>query len=182
MDGAILLDNLELGSVERFENIAVVPVFRDGGVRECRMTLDQALEKVGFTVTDHGPQYHVAIENGLENDVFIAGGTTLEGASQNRAAVYPGMVAAGSKVEQFPVHCVEQGCNTGSGSTFTKSSAILIASARSGTAPQSNDQRTTWTQIGDTIMSLGSRTGTSDYVSADRQTDLGAYLQFFGEP
>jgi len=134
-----------------------------------------------FAVLDKGPQNHVVIDNGLDEEVFIAAGATFEGTSQNRAAVYPGVIAAKSRVEGFPVHCIERGCGTGE-TRFKISTSILIASARSGTTPGVEDQTRTWTTISDTQRSLGTFARTEDYAEVDRQINVEDFIQFFRKP
>ncbi len=195
------LEGLVLGEVRSYKNIGVVPVLGKDRVQEELRTLDQVLRnepsrkefslrapltslfgKRRFSVTESHEQDSVLIDNALDYPVFIAGGMTFEGETQHRAALYPAVIQARSGVLKFPVHCVEQNKPLSEkGTRFTRSSSIVLASARTG----NQDQKRTWdtvTRLSGFSQSRERRAASFDYVSLVQGVDLGAYLKAFGEP
>jgi hypothetical protein len=172
-----VLKDYEIGDIIVYRNLAFAPIFGEN-VSEPMKTLDEVLGTKGFDAVDQGHQNDIEVTNKLREPVFIPAGATFEGRSQNRAAVYPAVIDAKLTIERFPVHCVDRYCPTRADSPFSRSSAILMASARTGVS-----QQDTWTSIDVTATSIhmGERES-RDFVYVSNQANLEEYSDKLGKP
>lgn len=170
--------NNQLGEVERYKNLALVRIFGDDIFRDEVLVLDEALKTGQFTVSEATPMQVNALEarSTLEKIVFIAGGMTVEGDTQNRAVQFPSLVPARSRTA-LSVRCVERGQPTREGTRFKSSTTIVTASARTGDV----SQQRTWGTVSLSRQSVGAQTKTDDYVSVAQSAGLDDYLQAFGK-
>lgn len=169
--------NNQLGGVERYKNLALVRVFGDDIFRDDVLLLDEALQTGQFTVSEATPMQVNTLEarSTLGKTVFIAGGMTVEGDTQNRAVQFPSLIPARSRAT-LSVRCVERGQPTREGTHFRSSTTIVTAAARTGDV----SQQRTWGTVSISRDSVGAQTRTDDYVSVAQSAGLEDYLGAFG--
>ena len=169
--------NNQVGDVERYKNLALVRFFGDDIFRDDVLLLDEALQTGQFTVSEVTPMRVDALEakSTLERTVFIAGGMTVEGDTQNRAVQFPYFIPARSKAT-LSVRCVERGQPTQAGTHFRSSTTIVTAAARTGDV----SQQRTWGTVSIIRDSVRAQTKTEDYVSVAQGAGLEDYLGAFG--
>lgn len=170
--------NNQLGEVERYKNLALVRVFGDDIFRDDVLLLDEALQTGQFTVSEANPMRVGTLEarSTLGRTVFIAGGMTVEGDTQNRAVQFPSLIPARSRAT-LSVRCVERGQPTQEGTRFRSSTTIVTAAARTGDV----SQQRTWGTVSVSRDSVGAQTRTEDYVSVAQSAGLDDYLLHFGK-
>ena len=178
--GDLIDESVRIMSFTEYQNLAFAPILGFERTNN-RVTLDCAIKTDEFVVEEIGRVNSLRINNHLSDEVFIASGMTFEGASQNRAAIYPAIIPAHTEIDRFPVHCVEQFQGLlGSGSRYKDSTTIVIASARSGVT--AHEQEHTWSTINDTMTRLGAASHTQDYTSIQKAPKVDEYLSIFGQP
>jgi len=195
---------LELGDVERCGNLNFVRVYGKDVFQRDLLTLDEAFqteqrpdllaravsslqrkptEPRTFTSIESDRVERLLVYNGLDVEVFIAGGMIFEGKSQNRASQFPVIIPPRSGEIRLPVRCAEHGQGLISGSSYVRSTTILPVSSRSGRVQQDR----TWSTIQNTMTSTGIHhraAPTEDYVTVAREArkDLTEYLAALGTP
>ncbi len=185
-------DIKELGKVESYQNLALVRLFGEDRFSDKFLTLDEVIGDDRFVAREKGEVNHITLQNGLERKVFIASGMTLEGGTQNRAAVYPFIIPPRSGIIDIPVHCIEHHQGLVGGKAFRRSSTILMASARTtettGSRIRGTSQTRTWEGIRNATLTFGAERGnaTEDYVTtmgvaSAPGTGLPEYLAAIGE-
>ena len=89
---------VEISDVVQSSNLAVARLYADDSFGDEVVLLDKAMkteqETGKFSVTETDEVQSLRIINGLDERVFIAGGSVIEGDSQNRMVLYPTMIPA----------------------------------------------------------------------------------------
>lgn len=105
------LTSLELGDLQVFENMGVIPLFSPVKGGPAYLTLKEALEegvlRVG-EVDEGGSVPELKVENRGEKPVLLLDGEELAGAKQNRVLNTSILVPAKSQLV-IPVSCTEAG-------------------------------------------------------------------------
>jgi len=168
---------IEIGDVRRHNSLAVARIYAKDKFSEEVTTIDKAIKTNDFSVDETGIIGTLKIVNRLDANVFIACGSLVEGASQNRYSLYPSLIMPHTSV-QLPVNCAEQrqGLLRGSRGTYQKSSTIVMPSIRGG----DDGQDISWTRIMNTTSILDRMTPSRDYSFAEKNTNLADYISAIG--
>ncbi len=187
------LDNLRTGPVQRFERMAVVPLFGPGG-GPMYLTLPEACADHLLTVTevsDQGAVPRLRAENRADLPILLLDGEELIGAKQNRV-VNATILLPAQSVTAIPVSCTEQGRWDYTSPEFNDSGVVLshslrahqsrdIAQSLAARGDYTGDQGRLWTEIDD----LHERSGTDSPTRAmrdafeARRTPIESYVGAF---
>ncbi|HDL63756.1 MAG TPA: hypothetical protein ENH12_00030 [Proteobacteria bacterium] len=188
------LGSLELGKLQVFENMAVIPLFTDIGEGPEYITMKEALQQDLVTVTEASaggsvPELRVINEGDIP--ILLLDGEELSGAKQNRILNTTILIKEKSETI-IPVSCTEQGRWSYASRDFKDSGNIVYASARvdklksvSYSLRQGfdfrSDQGEVWENVAEAASCLGSSSPTEAMkdIYEDRQRDLNDYLDSF---
>jgi hypothetical protein len=172
------LGSLQIGEVQQFKNLAMVPVVSDYDDGLGYITLGEALG-VGLIeireVSEGGSVPELRVVNRAGKMVLILDGEELVGAKQNRIVNTTILVAAGAEIV-IPVSCVEQGRWTYKSDVFSSKQRVMSPSIRQvkardvnaslrSTGQYRSDQSAIWQEVA----GLASRRGA---VSESMDMDL----------
>jgi hypothetical protein len=188
------LQHLAPGTMQTFQNMAVVPLTTAlVGDREY-VTLNEAMEKGFMTITEideSGSVPELNVVNSSEHQIFLMDGEELAGAKQNRVLNTSILLKERSETT-IPVSCTELGRWAYTSGDFHDSGAVMASRARSsklravsgslrGGRGHTSDQGQIWSEI-DAMHAVG---GTSSPTRAMRdiytqkEEDLGGYRKSF---
>lgn len=188
------LSNVQLGEVQTFENMTIIPVFVSGESEIEYISLSQALEQGLVTITEvdqSGSVPNLKVINNSDQWVLILDGEEIVGAKQNRTLNTSILIDKKSELV-IPVSCTEQGRWHYTSREFSHSNAIMSQRARTtkshsvyrsllaGTG-HTSDQGQVWSDIA----ALHRRAGSSSETHAMRDVytakseELNQYLQAF---
>ncbi|MCL5097997.1 MAG: hypothetical protein M1608_10815 [Candidatus Omnitrophica bacterium] len=169
------LQSIQLGKVQSYKNIAIVPLLApaDGKFKYC--TLGEALNRrdVAITeVTDAGSVPELMVINRGKNPVLLVDGEELAGAKQNRVLNTSILLKEVSETK-IPVSCTEQGRWSYASKTFSASGNVMAYRSRSrktravqrsleASAGHRSDQGEVW----DGVAELQAKAGASSPTSA----------------
>lgn len=162
------LASLQLGEVQQFKNLAMVPIVSDYDDGLVYITLGEALGARSIEireVSEGGSVPELRVVNRAGKMVLILDGEVLVGAKQNRIVNTTILVAADAEIV-IPVSCIEQGRWTYKSDVFSSKQRIMSASIRKAKARDVNaslrsdgqyrsDQSTIWHMVSE----LASRRG-----------------------
>jgi len=188
------IGGLELGELQEFENMAVIPVFTGMGEGPEYITMKEALKLDLLTITEAsigGSVPELRVINGGDIPILLLDGEELSGAKQNR--ILNTTILIKEKAETIiPVSCTEQGRWAYASREFKDSGNIVHSSARvdkmksvsfslSQKASFMSDQGEVWENVAKAASSLGSSspTGAMKDMYEERQGDLNDYLDSF---
>ncbi len=188
------LTSLELGDLQVFENMGVIPLFSPVKGGPAYLTLKEALEegvlRVG-EVDEGGSVPELKVENRGEKPVLLLDGEELAGAKQNRVLNTSILVPAKSQLV-IPVSCTEAGRWHYETRYFEDSDNVLVHSVRSRKAQTvtesleryaefHSDQAQVWDEIDRVAEKAGvhSPTGAIRDVIQARGKELEEYLEAF---
>jgi hypothetical protein len=126
------LGSLQLGAVQQFKNLTMVPVVSDYDDGLGYITLGEALGAGSIEireVSEGGSVPELRVINGAGKMVLILDGEELVGAKQNRIVNTTILVAAGCEIV-IPVSCVEQGRWTYKSDVFSSKQRMMSPSIR----------------------------------------------------
>jgi hypothetical protein len=126
------LGSLQLGEVQQFKNLAMVPVVSDYDDGLGYITLGEALGVGSIEireVSEGGSVPELRVVNRAGMMVLILDGEELVGAKQNRIVNTSILVAAGCEIV-IPVSCVEQGRWTYKSDVFSSKQRVMSPSIR----------------------------------------------------
>lgn len=186
--------NLQLGEVQTFENMTIIPVF----VSEDRdieyISLSQALEQGSVTITEvdqSGSVPNLKVINNSDQWVLILDGEEIVGAKQNRTLNTSILIDKKSELV-IPVSCTEQGRWQYTSREFSHSNAIMSQRARIMKSHSvyrsllagrghSSDQHQVWSDIAELHRKAGSssRTQAMKDVYTAKSEELDKYLHAF---
>jgi len=188
------LESIELGEMQEFRNMRVVPLWTafEGGPEY--LTLGGALEQGVLSVTEvshSGSVPELKVTNNAESCVFLLDGEELAGAKQNR--VLNTSILLGRKSETIiPVSCTEQGRWSDASGGFYDSGVVMSPALRmrkarsvSTSLERSRDYASDQAEVWDDVAELSVRarayspTGAMRDVFKARQSDLDDYLKAF---
>lgn len=132
MFDSIGLKDLELGEARTFENITMIPLFREAKTAVDYIALDEALDLGQIEITevnDSGSVPNLSVINKGERSVLIVDGEEIIGAKQNRV-VNTSLLLLGNTTTTIPVSCTEQGRWRHVSPKFNKSDTVLNREAR----------------------------------------------------
>jgi hypothetical protein len=172
------LGSLQVGEVQLFKNLAMVPVISDYEDGLGYITLGEALGAGSIEireVSEGGSVPELRVVNRAGKMVLILDGEELVGAKQNRIVNTTILIAAGSEIV-IPVSCVEQGRWTYKSDAFSSKQRMMSPSIRQvkakdvsaslrSTGRYRSDQSAIWQEVA----GLASRRGA---VSESMDMDL----------
>jgi hypothetical protein len=172
------LGSLQLGEIQQFKNLTMVPVVSDYDDGLGYITLGEALGAGSIEireVSEGGSVPELRVVNRAGKIVLILDGEELVGAKQNRIVNTTILVAAGCEIV-IPVSCVEQGRWTYKSDVFSSKQRVMSPSIRQVKARDVNaslrstgryrsDQSAIWQEVA----GLASRRGA---VSESMDMDL----------
>ena len=190
----VYLGSLQLGEVQLFKNLAMVPVVSDYDDGLGYITLGEALSAESIEireVSEGGSVPELRVVNRAGKMVLILDGEELVGAKQNRIVNTTILVAADTEIV-IPVSCVEQGRWNYKSHVFSSKQRVMSPSIRQVKARDVNaslrstgryrsDQSAIWEEVA----GLASRRGAvSDSMDMDHVFDKEApvikeYLEGF---
>jgi len=132
MFDSIGLKDLELGEARTFENITMVPLYRETKPTLDYISLDEALEQKQIDITEvneAGSVPNLNVINKGKRSVLIVDGEEIIGAKQNRV-VNTSLLLLGETTTTIPVSCTEQGRWHHVSPKFSKSDTVLNREAR----------------------------------------------------
>lgn len=188
------LSELELGPLQHFRNMGIIPLFTPANGSPTYVTMQEALDKELLRVTEvdkGGSVPELRVVNDAADRVLLIDGEELIGAKQNRV-VNTSILLEEKSEAIIPVSCTEQGRWDYSSDRFASSQAFLPCEARKKkTASVStslnlgkehaSDQMGVWSDIGDMMARSDSSSATSamaDVFDA-KMAELEEYLKAF---
>lgn len=189
-----LLADIELGEMQRHENMAVFPITLTGDGSPDYLTLREALEEAVIEVRERsrdGSVNELRLENQADRPVLLLDGEELAGAKQNRVLIATILVASRTGIT-IPVNCTEAGRWSYVSESFSDSghhmsphlrlnTYMTLAHNLGGGGGYRADQRATWDGIGDMSRRLHRSSPTSamrDYYEQSGD-DLKDYREAF---
>jgi len=188
------ISNLQLGEVQSFENMAVIPIFAAENRDVEYISLRKALEQGSFViseVTESGSVPNLKVTNHSDQLVLILDGEEIVGARQNRT-LNTSVLIDKNKEMVIPVSCTEHGRWHYTSSKFSLSDVIMSQKARSSKsfsvhasllrgAGYKSDQGKVWSEIDELQQKTGSHSPTSAMkdVFTAKSVELDQYLQAF---
>ncbi len=188
------LSKLELGKVQQFKNMTVVPLLSSINNSPKYLTLKEALEKKLLTVTEvseGGAVPELKVVNKAKTSVLLLDGEELVGAKQNRVLNTSILLKKQSETV-IPVSCTEQGRWSYTSDEFADSGVVLSPRMREAKAAAVSasldvsetyqaDQQAVWEDIEEMSDQAAARspTGAMKHIYESRVTDLDSYLKAF---
>ena len=132
------LGNLELGRVQKYKNMAIVPLIKQGKKSELEYKLlSEAIDDSSFVIKEanmYGSVNNLTAYVESDEDILVLKGEYVVGGKQNRMITVNALIDKDAGKINIPVHCVEHGrWNYGApGFEDFKSKEILSADIRSG--------------------------------------------------
>ena len=188
------VQQLNPGTVQTFQNMAVMPLTTDIEADHQYITLNEAMENGALKITEvdeSGSIPELKVVNSSEHQILLLDGEELVGAKQNR--VLNTSILLRQKSETIiPVSCTEMGRWAYTSETFSESGAIMARTARSnklrtvsdsldaGMGP-SSDQAAVWSDISAMHMAADTSSPTSAMrdMYTEKNEELGSYAQAF---
>ncbi len=171
------LESVELGEMQSFENLDIIPLHVGNGHALPYLLLSDAIEAGVLEVTEvdeSGDVPHLKVINKADKPVLILAGDELIGAKQNRIVNITIIVPAAADLV-MPVSCVERGRWNYRSRTFAagrKASFLLRREATRGVRQNvrergeyASDQGGVWSEVDKLNISMGARSPT-DAMSA----------------
>ncbi|OGP90112.1 MAG: hypothetical protein A2157_17390 [Deltaproteobacteria bacterium RBG_16_47_11] len=196
MDQIIInfLSELELGELQTFKNMAIIPLFSSMNHTPQYLSLGEAMGKGLLTITEvnqAGAVPELKVVNKADIPVLLLDGEELAGAKQNR--VLNTTILLMEKSETIiPVSCTEQGRWDYATSAFAESGNIMNQMLRAKnissvhlSLKEAMSYRGNQREVWDGIQELSaeakvqSRTGAMRDVYEDKKADLDGYLKAF---
>jgi O-acetyl-ADP-ribose deacetylase (regulator of RNase III) len=188
------LSGLELGKLQTYKNMGIIPLFPSGNGGPAYATLQEAIEQELVVVTEIGQAGRVPelkVTNISDQLILLLDGEELIGAKQNRVLNTSILLEPHSEMV-IPVSCTEQGRWAYTSAAFSHSRHMMSHGVRSGKSHtvteslrsgrgHSSDQRYVWAEIDRLHRQVGTSSPTHALRDAyvDRAPDLDAYLQAF---
>lgn len=188
------LSDLELGPMQTFDNMTVVPLCTHLATEPTYSMLSEALAEDQVTVTevdDSGSVPDIKVHNHSDRLVLLLSGEELEGAKQNRVLNTTILIKGSSEII-VPVSCTEQGRWSAHSEHFSHSGVSMDPKLRSKVSDHvsynlvasgvyESDQTTVWNEI-ETInycLDTSSETGAMHDAYKQRSSDLDHYVDAF---
>ena len=188
------ISNLQLGEVQTFENMAIIPIFISENIDIEYISLSQALEQGSLVIAEvdqSGSVPNLKVINQSDQLVLILDGEEIVGAKQNRILNTSILIDKKSELV-IPVSCTEVGRWQYTSREFSASNVIMSQKARSMKSHSvydsllegkgyRSDQSQVWSNIEELQRKAGSTSHTSamkDVFTAKGQ-ELDKYLQAF---
>jgi hypothetical protein len=185
---------LELGELQHFGNMGVLPLLSSVDGSPDYLTLKEALEQRKLKITEvseGGSVTELKVKNEADIPVLLLDGEEVVGAKQNR--VLNTSILLGEKEETvIPVSCTEQGRWAYSSKEFSDSGTVMSSKIRSikvDTVSKSldssqeyrSDQGAVWDAINEqsAVADAPSETGAMRQVFEAKKKDLDEYLKAF---
>ena len=154
------LNSLELGNIQVFKNMAIVPLYTPVEEGPEYLTLQEALDQQVLKITEldkSGSVPELKVTNTAAEYVLLLDGEELMGAKQNRVLNTTILLKPNSETV-IPVSCTEQGRWAYSSAAFSSSGHIMAQRLRSSKARSvhgslremrghRSDQREVWAEI-----------------------------------
>lgn len=188
------LSKLQLGEVQTFENMTIIPVFVSESGEVEYISLSQALERGSVTITEvdqSGSVPNLKVINNSDQWVLILDGEEIVGAKQNRTLNTSILIDKKSELV-IPVSCTEQGRWQYTSREFSHSDVMMAQKARTMKSHSvyrsllagrghSSDQRQVWSDIAELHREAGSSSPTHAMrdVYTARHEELEKYVQAF---
>jgi len=184
------LDNLELGRVQRYKNMAIVPLIKQGKKSELEYKLlSEAIDDSSFVIKEanmYGSVNNLTAYVESDEPILILKGEYVVGGKQNRMITVNALIDKDAGKINIPVHCVEHGrWNYGKYDyEGFRSQEILSADIRSGISKcfsGSVGQSGTWNQVADYLSKTGVHSGSQDFgkIYTDRRKEMGEFVKAF---
>jgi hypothetical protein len=188
------LSKIELGEMQRHNNIAVMPLFIKGGGKIGYLTLKEAMDKKAISVhevSEGGSVPELVVDVNDEVNVLILDGEELFGAKQNRV-LNTSVLLWGKSRFTVPVSCTERGRWHHISKSFRDSGNVAsydIRMAKNISVSHNlrskmgycSDQGEVWASISDLQMKakVMSATGAMRDVYESKKIELDGYLKMF---
>ena len=189
-----LLETIEIGELQTFKNMSVVPLKVAGRSGLEYLTLRQGFEQGVLTVqeiSEAGAVPELSVVNKGILHILLLDGEEIRGAKQNRVLNTSVLVAPGAKTV-IPVSCTEQGRWNYTSKVFDDSGVLMARSIRTSKQASvtrnvrqskrfASDQGEVWEQVACLHQDLGtsSRTGAMRDAYELKKADLEDYTQAF---
>ena len=188
------LSNVQLGEVQTFENMTVIPVFVSEASEIEYISLSQALEHGSVTITEvdqSGSVPNLKVINHSDQWVLILDGEEIIGAKQNRTLNTSILIDKNSELV-IPVSCTEQGRWQYTSREFSHSNVMMSQRARNTKSHSvhrslqagrghTSDQHQVWSDIATLHREAGSSSPTHAMrdVYTAKNKELDKYLEAF---
>jgi len=160
------IGSLEVGRVQSYKNMEVVPLFTDKKSSLDYIVLDQAMKRKGFSIEETGNVNNLEAYNNTNKDVLIIKGEYMVGGKQNRMMTRSALIKKkrGKKHVNLPVHCIEQGRWNTPGEFY--GGKVAAAGMRHGLTKESSGERgqhATWENVSYNLKSTNVNSSTSNF-------------------
>lgn len=188
------LEAIELGEMQEFKNMGVVPLLVSKEAGPKYLTLKEALEEGLLSVTEvsqGGSVPELKVTNNAESSVLLLDGEELAGAKQNRVLNTTILLKKESETV-IPVSCTEHGRWSYASEAFRDSGVVMSPALRmrkarsvSASLGRSRNYRSDQAEVWDQVAELSARAGAASPTGAmrdafsARQHDLDDYLKAF---
>ncbi|OAD21782.1 cytoplasmic protein, partial [Candidatus Thiomargarita nelsonii] len=188
------LESLTLGYVQKFKNMATVPLLAPGDNGPEYLTLQDALDQQVLKITEidqSGSVPELKVTNTATQYVLLLDGEELMGAKQNRV-LNTSILLKPQTETIIPVSCTEQGRWAYSSAEFSSSGHVMARSIRSSKTQSvheslrrersySSDQGTVWNEINELSAAtrVDSPTGAMRDVYESKASELAEYEKAF---
>jgi len=183
------IGSLELGKVQKYRNMAVVPLIRRGSKSELEYkVLHEAIDDGSFRIKEanaYGTVNNLTAFVESDEPILIIKGEYVVGGKQNRMITVNALIDQDAGKINIPVHCVEHHrWNYGKYDEEFKSPEIMSASLRgeiSKCFSGSVGQSATWNAVACHLNRAGVSSGTQDFgkIYEDRRHDIREYAKAF---
>ncbi|MBU4502405.1 MAG: hypothetical protein KKA79_07450 [Nanoarchaeota archaeon] len=177
------IDSLEVGQVQQYKNMEVMPLYSDKKSTLDYLVLEDAMDRKGFNIKETGNVNILDVYNKNNKDVLIIKGEYVVGGKQNRMVSVNGLVGKKKKKKiQLPVHCIEQGRWNTPGNFYA--GKVAAAGMRHGLTKDfsgSKGQQQTWAEVSHKLHGTGveSRTANFDDFYKVNQKSIDDYVGNF---
>jgi hypothetical protein len=196
MDATIkgYVENLQVGELRQFRNMAVVPIFTSANHSPAYLTMEEALAQELLQVTEiskGGSVPELKVQNTSRLPVLMIDSEELIGAKQNRVLNTSVLLREDSETV-IPVSCTEQGRWAYTSDQFADSKTMMTSRLRrakhqsvsyslSATQQFRSNQGEIWDEIHDTAANTGtlSTTGALRDVYSAKMDELEEYIKTF---
>lgn len=177
------LSSMEVGRVQRYENMEVVPLYTSQKSSLDYILLDEAMDKKGFKIDETGNVNTLGVLNRTNKDVLIVKGEYVVGGKQNRMVSVNALIQAKRKHNvSLPVHCIEQGRWNTPGKFYAGkvASPTMRHGLEKKMAGQAGQNRT-WEEVGCALKGVGVYSDTSNFDEfyKQKQSNIDDYVEKF---
>ena len=182
------LRGLEFGSVQKYKNMAVVPIILQPNSQSSLnyLTLEDALKENVLEIIETGSVNQLNVKNRSDQEVLVVKGEYVIGGKQNRMITVNAMLDKNAKEITLPVHCVQQGRWSAPG-TFdpqirrVSTGPATLRSCTTKAFSSSRGQQHTWANVGSLLrdVDVDSASGDCNAAFEGKQEDIADIVKKF---